>query len=48
MDNFSYLFAAYTVIWAVLFTYVFILSKRQSNLKREIDNLKTTIKSDTK
>ncbi len=48
MDNFSYLFAAYTVIWAILFIYVFVLAKRQSSLKREIENLKNSIKPDTK
>jgi CcmD family protein len=48
MDNFSYLFAAFTVIWVALFVYVFILSQRQNSLKREIDKLKTLIKPEAK
>ena len=48
MDNFSYLFAAYTVIWAILFIYVFMLAKRQASLNREIENLKNSIKTDPK
>ena len=48
MDNFTYLFAAFTVIWVALFVYIFILSQRQNNLKREIDKLKTLIKSEAK
>jgi len=48
MDNFGYLFAAFTIIWVALFVYVFIISQRQNNLKREIDKLKTIMKPDGK
>ena len=40
MDNMIYLFAAYTVIWAVVFGYVLFMQHRQRRLQREIDSLK--------
>jgi len=40
MDNISYLFAAYTIIWAFVFGYVFYLHRKQRRLQREIDLLK--------
>jgi len=43
MDNLSFLFAAYTIIWAVIFGYVFYLYRKQRKLQREIDLLKETI-----
>jgi len=45
MENMGYLFAAYTVIWLVVFGYVLSLSNRQSRLKRELDSLKETLKT---
>ena len=44
MENASYLFAACTVVWAVVFAYVFILFNIQRKLKREIDSLKEAIR----
>jgi CcmD family protein len=35
----NYLFAAYTLIWIVLFGYVLRLSRRQQALKVEIDQM---------
>lgn len=40
MENGGFLFAAYTIIWAILFGYVALLHQRQSRLKREIEVLK--------
>ena len=40
MENASYLFAAYAIVWVVLFGYIFVLSQRQKKLRREIDLLK--------
>ncbi len=40
MDNLGYLFAAFAVVWAVLFAYVLGLSRKQRQLRREIDSLK--------
>ncbi len=44
MENLNYLFAAFAVIWAVVFGYVFSLMNRQGKLKREIDSLKESLK----
>jgi len=33
----KYLFAAYTIVWIVLFIYIFTLSRRVSEVKREIE-----------
>ena len=44
MENASYLFAAFTVVWAVVFAYVFSLFNRQRKLKREIDSLKEVLR----
>lgn len=38
--NLGYLFAIYTVTWLAFFGYVFILSRRQRDLQREIAQLK--------
>ncbi len=40
MENAGYLFAAFTIIWALVFGYVFLLFNRQRRLRREIDSLK--------
>jgi len=40
MDNLDYLFAAYAVVWAVLFGYVFFIHRRHCKLQRELDSLK--------
>ena len=44
MENAGYLFAAYTVIWAVAFGYVFYLFSRQRRLRQEIDSLREVLK----
>ena len=43
MDNLSYLFAAFSVIWVGLFAYVLVLIQRQQRLRRDIDWLKETL-----
>jgi len=42
MDNkdFWYLFAAYSIIWLVVFGYVFTLIRREKALRKEIAALK--------
>lgn len=40
MENAGYLFASFTIIWALVFGYVLYLNNKQKNLKREIDLLK--------
>ncbi len=44
MENAGYLFAAFTIIWAVVFAYVLYLFNRQRRLRWEIDSLKETLK----
>jgi CcmD family protein len=37
MENLGYLFAAYTIIWAVVFGYVVLMQRRQRALQKQID-----------
>ena len=43
MDNLSYLFAAYTLIWVVVFVYIFTMARKQRGLQREIKLLKESM-----
>jgi CcmD family protein len=40
MENLSFLFAAYTAVWVLLFVYVFVLSRRSRALEQEIEELR--------
>jgi CcmD family protein len=40
MENLTFLFAAYTAVWALLFVYVVVLSRRNRALEREIEELR--------
>ncbi len=44
--NLNYLFALYTVTWAAFFAYIFILSRRQRDLQRQIARLDSVVPSD--
>jgi CcmD family protein len=44
MDNMTYLFAAYSVIWLGVLIYVFFLLRKEKQLRRDIESLKETIK----
>jgi CcmD family protein len=44
MENASYLFAAYAIVWAVVFGYVLSLLGKQRRLRRELDSLKESLK----
>lgn len=44
MENLGYLVAAYSVIWLAISIYVFILYRRQRQLRREIDSLKEKVR----
>ncbi len=44
MENASYLFAAFSIVWAVVFGYVLLLFNRQRRLRREINSLKEAFK----
>ncbi len=44
MENVGYLFAAFAIVWAVIFGYVLLLLNSQRRLRREIDSLKEASK----
>jgi CcmD family protein len=44
MDNFGYLFAAYTIIFAVIFLYVIFIWRRQSRLEVELRAMEARLK----
>lgn len=44
MNNTLFLVLAYMLIWVVLFGYVWNLLKKQKNLSREFEMLKSNIK----
>ena len=44
MENAGYVYAAFAVIWAVVFGFVLSLVSRQRRLRREIDSLRETLK----
>lgn len=43
MENFGYLFAAYTIIFAVIFLYVVFIWRRQSRLEIELHSMEARI-----
>lgn len=44
MENAEYLFAAFSVTWAFVFGYLFLLFNRQKRLKQEIELIKGILK----
>ena len=44
MENAGYLFAGFSIIWALVFGYLFFLFRRQRKLSREITSLKEVLK----
>ncbi len=45
MQNLGFLFAAYTIIWLALFGSIMGLTRRQKNLRAEIESLKQQLKT---
>lgn len=45
MDNFGYLFAAYTIIFAVIFLYVIFIWRRQSRLEVAMHAIEARLKA---
>ncbi len=41
--NLQYLFYGYSVIWIIIVGYMFLLSRRESNLRDQIEELKKSI-----
>lgn len=48
MDYLGYLFMAYTIIFLVIFLYVFRLSRKQQQILREIESLNEALKEHQK
>ena len=44
MENVGYLFAAFTIIWAIFFAYLILLHSRQRKLHKEIESLRGLMK----
>jgi CcmD family protein len=44
MENAGYVFAAFAVIWALVFGFLLFFVSRQRKLRQEIDSLRETIK----
>ncbi len=44
MDNSSYLFAAFSITWTVIFIYIFRLFRSQKALASQIDEIKKTLR----
>ena len=42
-SNLTYLFAVFFITWAGFFGYVFVMSRRQKEMRREIDALKRAL-----
>ena len=38
--NYQYMYAAYSVAWVIIFSYLFVIDKKQTKLKKEIEFLK--------
>ncbi len=47
MDNLGYLFAVNVFVWGGIFVYVFSLIRRSHSLKKELAQLKETLKKDS-
>ncbi len=43
MENGAYMLAAFAIVWLALFGYIFILSRRQRQLRRDMDWLRETL-----
>jgi CcmD family protein len=43
MESLSFLFAAYSATWAVLFFYIYSLWRRQNRIEQELQRLKNRI-----
>jgi CcmD family protein len=47
MDRFPYLVAAYTVVWVVLFAYVWSLDRRARRAERELAEIRRALERDS-
>ena len=44
MEKLGYLFAIYTIVWAVLFGYVWVLLLRQKQIRKELESIKALLR----
>ena len=44
MDHFPYLFAAYAIVWIVIFSYVLSVDRRSRHTEKELEELKKLLK----
>lgn len=44
--NLEYVFIAYALIFAAIFAYVYTITRRQSQLEKEIESLRRVIEGD--
>lgn len=40
IQNFDFLFAAYTILWVIVFGYFFFLTRQLADLRREVSALR--------
>jgi CcmD family protein len=43
-----YLFAAFSIVWAIFVFYVWILSRRQARLQKELEDLRRRLREQAK
>ncbi len=48
MERFPYLFAAYTVVWVVLFVYVWSLDRRARRAERDLAEIRKALERDSR
>jgi len=44
--NLAYLFYGYTIIWVIVLGYMYSLSRREKNLRDQVDELEKMIQAD--
>ena len=48
MENFDFMFAAFAIIWIVFFAYIIVLSQKQKQLRRDIDQIEVKLRGQAK
>lgn len=43
MDNLGYLFAAFAIIWAIVFGYMIFMQLKQRKLQEQVDHLQASL-----
>ncbi len=46
--NLSYLFYGYSVIWVIVLFYIYTLSRREQNLRNQMEELKKSVEEETR